>query len=84
LGGVFHFLKDGRARGLGVMIFLFLFVGVGEGLFFLSEWLGSSLYIFIFGCWRCRGHLDLFEFFLKNKKLGVGSCSRVQGLKFMG
>jgi hypothetical protein len=36
----FHFLKDGRARGLGDHDFSFLLVG---GFVFLSELVGSSL-----------------------------------------
>jgi hypothetical protein len=36
LGGVFHFLKDGRARGLGDHDFSFSFGG--KGLFFFQSW----------------------------------------------
>ncbi len=61
MGGVFHFLKDVQARGLGDHDFFFFFRG--EGLFFFqSGWVRVFKYL-IFGYWRCRGHLDLSEVF---------------------
>jgi hypothetical protein len=39
-GGVFHFLKDGQARGLGDHDFSFSF---GGRVFFFSELVGSNL-----------------------------------------
>jgi hypothetical protein len=41
-GGVFHFPKDGWARGLAGRDFDFSF-SFGGGFVFLSEWVGSSL-----------------------------------------
>jgi hypothetical protein len=48
-----------RGGGGGVLEVL---IGVREkGFVFLPEWVGPSLEIFIFCCWRCRGYLDLSQ-----------------------
>ncbi len=60
MGGVFHFLKDGRARGLGDHDFSFSFGGRVCFSFRVGGLKSLNIY---FGCWRCRGHLNLFDFF---------------------